>query len=444
MSVDTTVEGDESREEAGTERIQLALLWVFPRVQSHVLDVGKGPWRVGRAADCTVPVDGRRASREHAEIAFDGPVVLVRDLQSTNGTFVDGVRIEQAPVKAGSILRIGSQVGVFCKAPASSNSDTWFRELVPGHYAGPTLQRVLAPITSIAMSDLPVVIIGDTGTGKERVADFIHRQSGRSGPFHAINCGAIPSELAESQLFGHIQGAFTGAKQANIGHFRAAHGGTLFLDEVAELPLAVQAKLLRVLEERSVISLGDTKPTPMDVRVVAATQRALAELIQARLFRADLAARLSGFTLQLPPLSERIEEVPFLFLRFIAQHSRAKAPRVEAMLIERLCLHSWPGNIRELELLARQLLASHANDGALRRAHLPKSIWTRSQATDEAAPDVRRRELERLARALRDAHGNVTRASESLGISRARAYRLIDGQPVSKLISKYLGGVSDA
>ncbi len=442
MRVDTTIEGDESGEAAAVEQLKLALLWLFPDVRSHVLEVSKGPWRIGRGPRCRVHVEGGRASREHAEIAFDGPVVLVRDLQSTNGTFVDGVRIEQTPVRAGTILRIGSHVGVFCKAPASSSPEEWFRELVPRYYAGPTLQRVLGPVTSIAGSNLPVVIIGETGTGKERVAEFIHHESKRTGPFHAINCAAIPAELAESQLFGHAAGAFTGAKQANIGHFRAAHGGTLFLDEITELPLVLQAKLLRALEERAVIPVGETRAIPVDVRIVASSQRQLSELVNAHTFRADLKARLSGFTVELPALSTRVEEVPFLFLSFLRQHAGANVPRVDATLIERLCLHDWPGNVRELELLTRQLLASHTGTCMLKRSHLPRWLFARDNVNQGAPENTRRLQLERLAKALRDARGNVTKASANLGISRARAYRLIDGQPISKLMSKYLGDVS--
>ncbi len=436
MSGDTTCEGDDSVGDETAERCRFAFLWVFPKLQGRVLEVGQGPWRLGRGAECQIFVDDRRASREHAEIAFDGPVVLLRDLQSTNGTFVDGAQIEQVPVKTGSVVRIGSQVGVFCQAPPGATPSEWFRELVPGFHAGPALQRALEPAVRAAVSDLPVMIVGDTGTGKERVADFLHRASGRPGPFHAINCAAIPAEVAESQLFGHKQGAFTGAQHANAGHFRAAHRGTLFLDEIAELPLVVQSKLLRVLQERAVIPVGDTKAVPVDVRIVTSSQKPLAELVQAQRFRADLRARLSGLTIELPPLSARVEEVPLLFTSFLAQYSRGAPPRVEGKLVERLCLHAWPGNVRELELLARELLVSHGRGGTLRRAHLPKHMF------DSSAPDVattaRHDELVRLARALHESRGNVTHASARLGISRARAYRLIDGQSISKLLGKYL------
>lgn len=440
MLTDTALDTETSPAEEAREKHRFALLWVFPEVQCHVLEPGKGPWRLGRGGECEVCVADHRASREHAEISFKGPVISLRDLESTNGTFVDGVEIEQVPVKAGSILRIGGQVGIFCMAPADSDGKAWFRELLPGYYAGPALQRILEPVTRAAPSDLPILIVGETGTGKERVAELIHQQSGRSGPFYAINCAAIPVEVAESQLFGHKQGAFTGAQYTNLGHYRAADRGTLFLDEIAELPMAVQAKLLRVLQERTVIPLGDTKAVSVDVRIVASCQRSVVAGAESQPLRADLLARLSGLTVELPNLAARREEIPFLFMSFLRRYAARNVPRVNGKLVERLCLYSWPHNVRELELLARQLLAVHAHDGYLRRTHLPAAIREAGSMPSEEQPEVRRRDLALLARALEQSRGNVSRASASLGISRARAYRLIAGQPIAKLVGKYCRG----
>jgi transcriptional regulator of acetoin/glycerol metabolism len=435
MLTDTALDTESSRL-GDREPHRFALLWVYPDVHCQLFEPGKGPWRLGRGAECEVHVADRRASREHARIAFNGPVISLRDLGSTNGTYVNGFRIEEVPLALGSVLRIGGQVGVFCMAPASADGSSWFRELAPGFCAGPTLQRVIEPLSRAAASDLPILILGETGTGKERVAEYIHRQSGRTGPFHAINCATIAADLADSQLFGHKLGAFTGAQSSNLGHFRAADGGTLFLDEIMELPATVQAKLLRVLQERTVIPLGDTKAVDVDVRIVAACQRSGAGAERQPL-RADLLARLNGLTLELPALASRREEIPFLFRSFLRRYATHQVPRVDGKLVERLCLHSWPGNVRELELLVRQLVVVHAVDGVLRREHLPAAMLDAGSTTERERPPELRRELERLARALKASRGNVSRATASVGMSRARAYRLIAGEPIATFVGKH-------
>jgi len=440
MLPETTVDTENSNSEEPFERHRFALLWVFPAVRHHRLEPGKGPWRIGRGADCEIPIDDSRASRHHATVAFRGPVVSIEDLRSTNGTFVDGVAIGRVPVKAGSIVRIGERVGVFCLAPASSDLDACFRELLPGYYVGPLLQRILDPVGRAASSDLPILIVGETGTGKERVAEFIHQRSGRAGRFHAINCATIPREMAESQLFGHKQGAFTGAQYTNIGHFRAADGGTLFLDEVGELPAAVQAKLLRVLQDGAVIPLGDTKAIPTNVRIVAACAKSLVDGAEGLPLRRDLLARLSGLTVELPALAARKEEIAFLFMGLLRRFAGADPPTIDGKLVERLCLYSWPGNVRELEFLVRQLLALHGHRGGLKRSHLPAAIRDAGISIPRGEPGARRCELESLARALEKSRGNVSRASTHLGISRARAYRLLAGESVAKFVGKYCRG----
>jgi two-component system response regulator FlrC len=439
MLPETTLDAETSSEEA-FERHRFALLWVFPEIHHYPLEPGKGPWRIGRGADCEMHIEDHRASRHHATIAFKGPVVSIEDLRSTNGTFVDGAPIVRVPVKAGSIVRIGERVGVFCSAPAAPDVDGWFREPLPGYYVGPLLQRILDPVGRAAVSDLPILIVGETGTGKERVAQFSHQRRGRTGRFHAINCATIPPEVAESQLFGHRQGAFTGAQYANIGHFRAADGGTLFLDEVAELPTAVQAKLLRALQERAVIPLGDTKALPVDVRIVAACAKPLIDSAEGQPLRRELLARLTGLTVELPPLAARKEEIAFLFMSLLRRFAGADLPQVDGKLVERLCLYSWPRNVRELEFLVRQLLVLHGHRGSLKRAHLPAAVRDAGIALPRDESGARRCELESLARALEKSRGNVSRASANLGISRARAYRLLAGEPIAKFVGKYCRG----
>jgi transcriptional regulator with PAS, ATPase and Fis domain len=311
-----------------------------------------------------------------------------------------------------------------------------FGEISATFFAGPALRRVLEPLAHIAASDLPILIEGDTGTGKERVAEHVHVLSGRAGPFHAVNCAALPPSVAENELFGHVRGAFTGADSAHSGHFLAAHRGTLFLDEVAELSLPIQAKLLRVLQEQKVTRLGDTRSIPIDVRIVAACQGSLGKLVDAQRFRADLRARLSGARFELPTLRGRPEEVPFYFTRFLELHSGRRSPAIDGRVVERLCLHDWPGNLRELELLARELLILHGHEPSIKRAHLPEHLRLNGCTADAPEPP-RTVELRRLAGALHAWGGNLTRASAALGMSRARAYRLLEGRRVDHLMAQF-------
>jgi two-component system response regulator GlrR len=277
------------------------------------------------------------------------------------------------------------------------------------------------------------------------MARAIHAWSGRHGPFIAVNCAAVPPHLAEAELFGYRKGAFTGAEKASRGLFGAAHGGTLFLDEILDLPAAVQPKLLRAIEQREVLSLGETTPTRVDVRIVAATQEPLASAVAERRFRADLHARLDGLTVVLPPLRERRQDVVPLFQEFLRQHTGGRPPALEAKLVEALALYDWPLNVRELLLLARRLLGVHAEGGPLKKAHLPDRMTppasngagrapalsptpaegrkaTRRKIDDEA-------EFEALVGALRAHGGSVARAAAAIGVSRARAYRVLAAHP---------------
>ena len=304
----------------------------------------------------------------------------------------------------------------------------------------------LAPLQRAATSDLPIVLEGETGTGKEMAAGALHRWSGRTGPLVAVNCAALPEGLAESELFGHRRGAFTGADRASPGFFRSAEGGTLLLDEVSDLPLPLQAKLLRVLEQREVQPLGETRPVPINVRVVVAGQHSLMESARAGRFRPDLLARLDGLTVRLPPLRERREDVVPLFARLLADLSHGRAPAFDSEVAERLSLYDWPFNVREVVLLVRRLLTLHGNESTLTAEHLPARIGEAASANDAAAraatpgagaaasPPATSAargepvELPALIGALRTAGGNVARAAAMLGISRQRAYRLMEGQ----------------
>jgi len=406
---------------------QLALEWVWPR--SRLDRLQGASLSIGRDESAALRVDGSGTSRQHAELYRQGPLYVLRDLGSTNGTWLNGQRIEHAPVAAGHVIRVGDWVGLFVLT-----REDWspFAELLPGLFGGARLGDLIAPLKHAARSDLPVLLVGETGTGKERLARATHQLSGRAGPFFAVNCAALPEQLAEAELFGYRRGSFTGADRASPGYFRAAHGGTLFLDETPELSPTLQAKLLRVLEDGQVLGLGESVPTKVDVRIVSASQRPLNELVSAGKFRQDLAARLRGLDLRIPPLEERRSDVAHLFAQFINRLSGGRPPAVEARLVEALCLHEWPENVRELELLTRRLLAVHGHEPTLRRQHLPAELAALNEdkggvARQANAPrDRRAHDLSRIKKVLAENGGNVKAAAEALGISRQRIYRLLD------------------
>jgi DNA-binding NtrC family response regulator len=407
---------------------RLALEWVWPRPHLQVLQGAR--LSIGRDESASFRLDGTGVSRHHAELYRQGPLYVLRDLGSTNGTWLGGRRIEHAPVSPGSVLRVGEWVGVFSQR---CDDAVEFGEVAPGMFGGAALAQLLVPLRRAAKSSLPVLLIGETGTGKEQFARATHHFSGRTGPFLALNCAALPEQLAEAELFGYRRGAFTGAERASPGYFRAAHGGTLFLDEMPELSPALQAKLLRVLEDGQVMSLGESTSVNVDVRIVSASQRPLRELVATGQLRQDLAARLNGLELRIPPLAARRTDVPRLFSQFLKQQSGGRPPAVEARLIEALCLHDWPENVRELELLTRRLLAVHGHEPSLRRQHLPAEIAALNDdpgaGKRPTSPPQGRREhdLDRLKRELGTNGGNVKAAAEALGISRQRVYRLLDG-----------------
>jgi DNA-binding NtrC family response regulator len=312
-------------------------------------------------------------------------MVVIGDLNSMNGIQVDGRRVSRAPIDEGSVVRIGDWVGVVLRLPGDQDGAV-FQEIIPGYFGGPRTVAAVEPLQKVAATELAIVIEGETGTGKEGIARAAHLWSRRTGPFVAVNCSALPETLAEGELFGYRKGAFTSADRANPGFFQAAQGGTLFLDEVADLPAAIQPKLLRVLEQKEVTPLGETKPIPLDVRIVVATQTPLAALVEEKRFRADLMARLDGLRVRLLPLRSRVEEVPYLFTRLLKAKSGAHAPpSVDAAVVERLCCYRWPLNIREVSNLVQRALALYGQEKILKRGHLVTLMADSEPAISAAA-----------------------------------------------------------
>jgi len=288
----------------------------------------------------------------------------------------------------------------------------------------PAMRDVLRRVARFAASDAPLVICGETGTGKEIVARTVHANSRRAtAPFVAVNVAALPAELLESELFGHGKGAFTGAAGARSGLFEEAHGGTLFLDEIGEMPLELQAKLLRALQDGEIRRVGESRVFGVDVRIVCATHRDLAALVRAGAFREDLYFRLKVLTVSVPPLRERREDILPLALRMLAEEGTSHTGFTEAA-IARLLAHAWPGNVRELENAVRHGAALAAGP-EIDAADLPPELGAAAAAPSE--PELLRTlaevEREHVLRVIDACGGSQSDAARVLGIARNTLWR---------------------
>ncbi len=293
----------------------------------------------------------------------------------------------------------------------------------------PKIKKIKEIIKRIADEDFPVLLEGETGTGKELVARAIHALSSRSkGPFIPVNCGAIPEGLMESEFFGHRKGAFTGAITDHEGLFRAADGGTLFLDEITEMPPNIQVKLLRVLEHNEVRGIGELKPRKINVRIIAATNRKVSDALKDGSLRLDLYYRISYIHIQLPPLRERKEDIPLLVEHFILKFNRIYKKKIKGITnraLEALQYYHWPGNVRELENIIGRAFALGRGD-VITVDDLPKEIWNGKETyKPEEILSVEEAEKNLIKKALLETGGNKTRAAKLLGIGRKTLYMKI-------------------
>ncbi len=394
----------------------------------RILGPLRGATPIGREVEVGLRLaDDRKASRHHATIHASptGALRLV-DEGSRNGTLVNGVRITEQVLRDGDVIAIGDSY-LIVREQAAEVADAAIPELI-GH--GPALRALRATIARLAPSLTTVLVEAETGCGKELVARALHALGRPGGPFVAVNCAAIPESLAESQLFGQLAGTFTGGV-ARPGWFRAADGGTLFLDELGDLPLAIQPKLLRALQDRAVVPVGATAPVPCDVRIVAATNHDLRAAIDAGRFRADLYARLAEHPLTIPPVRARREDVLALLLAALGAPRRLAPSLVEALLA-----HPFRWNVREVQTLAAQLRQRTAPDAVLDLAAVADLLApapaaptasaptpapaTPAPTSDDDRPPPTRAELEALMRAHRGVVADVARV---MGRSRKQVYR---------------------
>ncbi len=416
-----------SRPRAGSVRYRLSDL--------TAVSLGRGPERRAErtGTELTVRVPDRWMSSRHARIEPSFGRWVLTDTESKNGTIVDGHTTKRAVLTDGSLIELGHTLFIFFERLSIEADAPGMLELSPNE--GPPGFTTLMPswavelqrLRQIASSEIPMLIEGESGSGKEVIARAIHGQSGRGGAFVPVNCGALPDNLVESELFGYKKGAFSGAQQDHDGLVRAANGGTLFLDEIGDLPPSSQAALLRVLQEREVMPVGGTRAVPIDLRVVAATHRDLDDMVAEGSFRHDLFARLAGFRVTVPTLAERRTDLGILIGALHARMFPPDHPGFDIDAARLLLRYPWPLNVRELEqaLATAQVLAGNE---AIRAEHLPDTVRTgrppgapRPVVLNENDQRVR----DQVVAALREHQGNVSAVARALDKDRKQIQRWI-------------------
>ncbi|MBI1945155.1 MAG: sigma 54-interacting transcriptional regulator [Deltaproteobacteria bacterium] len=422
----------------------LRLVWSgeHARLQDFPVEARCAAGRSASGADDIKLEADARVSRQHAVLVVEKGRLRLENL-SQRGCFVNGTLVEGAcTLYDGDVVRMGDSFLVARHLPDN------LRDVELSGILGrsPSIVQLRGLLRVVGPTKASVMLLGETGSGKEVAARALHEESGRRGPFVAVNCAAIPENLAESQLFGHKAGSFTGAQKDHAGYFRQADGGTLFLDEVGELPLTLQPKLLRVLDEGQVFAVGATVGVPVDVRVVAATNRHIAKEVEQGAFRGDVFARLAEITISLPPLRARKEDVLLLLTRALPDGVTLSAALVNALL-----LHDWPFNVRELMKIAtelevkaqgRKLLDVDLLEGRVlgprpsgaaapgSTTELPRTGTPRTATPPPRLASPKREEpaptKEELERLLAAHHGKVSDVARATGRSRTQVYRWLE------------------
>jgi transcriptional regulator with PAS, ATPase and Fis domain len=423
----TTEVSEDGHEHALVRRFRLS---VTQGPDSGLVRVSNGHRLViGTHESCQLVLSDRTVSRFHCEIDASSGRPFLRDCESLNGTLVQGLSVKQAYLSGRTTLRLGHSEVLFELATEQAKVRLSDRNRF-GRLIGcsPAMRTLFAVLEGAAATDSTVLIEGESGTGKEVAAEALHELSPRADkPFVVVDCGAIPKDLVESELFGHRAGAFTGALTDRKGAFQLASGGTLFLDEIGELHPAIQPKLLGALERREIKPVGASQSERVDVRVIAATNRNLRAAVNARTFRSDLYYRLAVLEVSMPPLRERLEDLPMLVERFLADHG-AGHEEVAALqrpeFIAELAQHRWPGNVRELRNYLERCVAFSAP------TPLPALLDGPDEPLEELArlpyKEARDAFQRQYVRALmRRSDNNITAAARTAGLERVYVYRLL-------------------
>jgi DNA-binding NtrC family response regulator len=371
------------------------------------LEIG-GMWAGG--GDGRIAIPDPAVSARHARIEVREGRARIVDLGSRNGTWVGGARVEAAALSIGACAIVGRSAVALEEATIEEP----ICEEIPGAIGhAPTMQRLFGQVRSFACLQAPVLIRGESGSGKEVVARALHQLSPRkSGPFQAVNLGSLPRELAEAELFGHERGAFTGAAGSRAGYFELADGGTLLLDELGELPLEMQAKLLRVLETGEVRRLGARAAKKIDVRVVAATWANLEQRIVEGTFREDLFHRIAVLMIEVPPLRDRRSDIPAIVAGLLARSSDFSEKTITPAAISRLCAEPWPGNVRELRNVVYRA-AAFAHGDVIDASEVARALSNRG-----SQPPPRPSRDPRSAMSLVKTHGSIAAAARAAGVPR--------------------------
>jgi DNA-binding NtrC family response regulator len=392
----------------------------------------KRPFNIGGSEDNDLVIEDGFVSSFHCRISHKNGRWFVADLESTNGTEVNGLKVRESELPIPATIRLGQAVLKFDVPSKSQDTNPQTpiardRQAARSSFHGmigeaSSMKRVFDLVSRLSNAREPVLIMGESGSGKELVAQALHERSARKNkPYLALNCGALSSGLIEGELFGYMKGSFTGAAGDKMGAFEATDGGTLFLDEIGELPLELQPKLLRVLESSCVRRIGGTREVPIDTRVIAATHRNLEDLVAINEFREDLFHRLFVLSISIPPLRDRVEDVLPLVRHFLASQAPERKLKLDKSAEAALASYSWPGNIRELRnVIVRAILMTDGE--VIREDDLSFSKDAFSKSNKDARGAVRQLESderEKMIRVLEETDGNRSEAARVLGLSKS-------------------------
>ncbi len=392
-----------------------------------------GRLTVGTHVDAGLPLKDTTVSRYHVEFEAKPDGVRVRDLESTNGTYLGATRISEVVVEHEAVLSVGKTQLKISMLEADLGLPTAEPNFGAAVGASTAMKQLFGILHKVSPTDSTVLLLGETGTGKEVLAKAIHQHSGRANqPFVVVDCGAVAPTLIESELFGHVRGSFTGAVADRNGAFLEADGGTIFLDEIGELPLELQPKLLRALEAGQIRRVGEDKTRRVDVRVIAATHRDLDKEVESGRFRRDLYYRLAVVLVSVPPLRDRLEDLPLLVSHFV--HSMGRGDfELNRQLMARFASYHWPGNVRELRNLIERALAGADVDPrppTEAAATKPRPVPAGGELTDLPFKEAKERLVESftkdyLVALLEKCDGNISQAAREAGIARNYVHRLV-------------------